>query len=230
MKCYLTPFEIASCPGSSRKRNAFWFWGCSDRQRVKGCASAVSGYRHLVLLSDRVEIERLLAQGVSQAGIARALGCHPSTVSREIRRRSFRPERVHASVRPYLRRCLDTRAWSDAFYVAETAQGHADRLTACSHQPYRITHDRVVDTVMSRLRQGWTPEEIAGRLPIDSRDDPSIRVSHETLYSWVCSVRMRHRALWNTYRGLTKNAVNVAVGGFTGRVFGVWEWISVPPW
>lgn len=155
----------------------------------------VLGYRHLVL-SDRIEIERLLAEGVSLAGVARRLGVHRSTVSREVRRRSFRPDRVHANVRPYLRRRLDTRPWSNTVYVAERAQGHAVVQKARSHVPYRMTYDRLVDTVIGLLRQGWTPEEIAGRLPIDFPTDPRMRVSHETLYSWVYSPEQSHRALW----------------------------------
>ena len=154
-----------------------------------------SGYRHLVL-SDRVEIERLLASGVSQAGIARWLGVAPSTVSREVRKRSFRPDRVHANVRAYLRRRLDTRPWSEAVYVAETAHSNAVKVQANSHQPCRMTYDRLVDVVVGRLRQGWTPEEIAGRLPIDFPDDARMRVSAETLYSWVYCPTQTHRRLW----------------------------------
>lgn len=59
-----------------------------------------------------------------------------------------------------------------------------------------MTYDRLVDAVIGRLRQGWTPEEIAGRLPIDFPTDPRMRVSHETLYSWVYSPEQSHRQLW----------------------------------
>lgn len=65
-------------------------------------------YRHLVL-ADRIEIEKLLDQDYSQAEIARRLGVHRSTISQEIRRRSWQPERDHVNVRPYLRNKLDSR-------------------------------------------------------------------------------------------------------------------------
>jgi IS30 family transposase len=52
------------------------------------------------------------------------------------------------------------------------------------------------DYVLSRFRQGWSPEEISGRLPIDFPDDDRMRVSAETLYSWVYSSSMRERQLW----------------------------------
>lgn len=74
-----------------------------DSQRVKSCASVGSGLRHL-MLSDRIEIERHLAEGVSLAGVAKMLGVHRSPVSREVRSRFFRPDRVYMNARPCLRR------------------------------------------------------------------------------------------------------------------------------
>lgn len=68
-----------------------------------------------------------------------------------------------------------------------------------------MRHDPLVNVVISRFRQGWTPEEIAGRLPLDYPADQRMRVSHETLYSWVYSPSTAHRALWEYLpRGHTK--------------------------
>lgn len=152
-------------------------------------------YRHLSM-QDRVEIEKLLDAGQSQAQIARVLGCHRSTVSREVRRGSWSPESSHANLRPYLRNKLNTRPPRERLYLAHQAHHQAVTRGRASHRPYRMEYDGLVDHVLSRFRSGWTPEEISGRLPIDFPDNPRMRVSPETLYSWVYSPRMRSRALW----------------------------------
>ncbi len=75
----------------------------------------LTNYRHLTL-SDRIEIEKLLDSGHSQTMTAQKVGCHRSTISREIRRRSWSPERAHANLRPYLRNKLDTRMPRERIY------------------------------------------------------------------------------------------------------------------
>lgn len=110
-------------------------------------------YRHL-LLADRIEIEKLVEQGYSGSAIARRIGCHRSTISRELRRRSWQPERDHANVRPYLRNKLDTRDRHDRIYLAGQAQLHADVRKTRSHQPYRMKYDRLVHWVITHLRFG----------------------------------------------------------------------------
>lgn len=152
-------------------------------------------YRHLTL-DDRIEIERLHETHMPAAEIARRLGVHRSTIGRELARGAWQPERDHANLRPYLRNRLDTRGPRPRLYLGGQAQLHADTRAARSHQPYRMGYDRLVDWVISALRRGWTPEEIAGRLPVEFPDDDRMRVSAETLYAWIYHPRQRHRELW----------------------------------
>ena len=63
-------------------------------------------------------------------------------------------------------------------------------------QIFNMKHDQLVHHVFTRLSKGWTPEEIAGRLPLDLPDDPRMRVSHRTLYSWIYGPGRRERQLW----------------------------------
>lgn len=151
-------------------------------------------YRHLTI-DDRIEIERLLDRELTQAEIARRLGVHPATISRELRRGSWQPERDHVNLRPYLRNKLDTRDPHERLYLGGQAQRQAQTRAARSHQPYRMRYDRLVDWVISALRRGWTPEEIAGRLPIEFPHDARMRVSTETLYGWIYSPAQAHRRL-----------------------------------
>lgn len=152
-------------------------------------------YRHLTL-DDRIEIERLLDLGMSRAEIARRLGVHRSTITRELRRGSWQPEHDHANLRPYLRNKLNTRGPHDRLYLAGQAQLRADDRVAHSHQPFRMAHDPLIDWAISQLRKGWTVEEIAGRLRVEFPDDPRMRVSTETLYAWIYAPEQQHRALW----------------------------------
>ena len=48
-----------------------------------------AGYEQLTL-DDRFEIEKLLVQDHTQAEVARLVGAHPATISREVKRRSWR--------------------------------------------------------------------------------------------------------------------------------------------
>ena len=151
-------------------------------------------YRHLTL-NDRIEIGRLLDLNTPRAEIARQLGVHRSTITRELARGAWQPERDHANLRPYLRNKLNTYGPHDRLYLAGQAQLSTDTRKARSHAPYRMRYDRLVDWVITHLRKGWTPEEIAGRLPIEFPDDPRMRVSHETLYAWMYAPTQKHRGL-----------------------------------
>lgn len=152
-------------------------------------------YRHVVL-DERVQIELWIDQGVSQAEIARRLGRHRSTVSREVRRRSWLPANTSAAYVPYRPAGLKTRPATRRQYRASQAQRYADAAKTRSHQPHRMRYDRLVDWVITHLRKGWTPQEISGRLPIEFPGDPRMRVGVETLYAWIYAPAQRHRQLW----------------------------------
>ena len=103
-------------------------------------------YRHLTL-NDRIEIGRLLDLNTTRAEIARRLGVHRSTITRELARGAWQPERDHANLRPYLRNKLNTYGPHDRLYLAGQAQLSADTRKVRSHAPYRMRYDRLVDWV-----------------------------------------------------------------------------------
>ncbi len=152
-------------------------------------------YKH-VSLSERIEIEKSLDLGRSQAEIARRLGRSRSTISREIARRSWRASNTSAAYTPYRPAALRTGEWTQRHYRATSAQAHAGRAAQRCHQPRRMRHDRLVAYVRDHLRRGWTPEEIAGRLPLEFADDPAMRVSHETVYAWIYAPTQKGLQLW----------------------------------
>ena len=122
-----------------------------------------SHYSQLVL-KDRIEIYRLHADGKSQNFIADFLGCHKSTIGRELRRNS-----------------LKTKVWMGG-YDPERADLLADRRRRwdgrfkLARQPSLLVH------VKQHLAMGWSPEQIAGRLALEKA---SITISHEAIYRFI---------------------------------------------
>ena len=132
----------------------------------------------------------------------------------EVRRGSWSPESSHANLRPYLRYKLNTRPLRERLYLAHYACHQAVTRKRASRMPYRMEYDGLVANLLSTFRSGWTPEEIAGRLPIDFPGNPRMRLSVETLYSCVYSTRTRSRALWQYLPRGIRNAGYAAAGVF----------------
>ena len=110
-------------------------------------------------LDDRVEIRIGLERGLSLRALARRLGRHPSTVSREVAanggRHGYAPCAAHR------------RAY------ARTRRPKVTKLAA---------HPELCARVVADLKQLWSPEQIANRLRAEFGDDHSMRISHETIY------------------------------------------------
>jgi transposase, IS30 family len=110
-------------------------------------------------LEDRTEIFGGLAANESGAAIARRLGRHPSTITREIAANGGRGR-----------------------YRVMTAHRRALRL-ARRPQPAKLeTSHRLAAFVVDKLRLLWSPEQIVRRLIDEFPDDLEMRVSHETIY------------------------------------------------
>ena len=110
-------------------------------------------------LSEREEISRGLAAEQSARSLARLLGRAPSTVSREIRRNGGY-DRYRAAL-------------SD-----EAAFIRARRPKRCK----LAGNAQLRQTVARKLKQDWSPQQIAGWLKQMHPEDESKRVSHETIY------------------------------------------------
>lgn len=109
--------------------------------------------------TEREEISRGLAEGLSVRGLAARLRRAPSTISREIRR--------HGGRQRYRAQTADRRAW------ARSRRPKVCRLA---------THARLRRAVATRLARQWSPQQIAGWLRATFPSDPAMQVSHETIY------------------------------------------------
>lgn len=117
-------------------------------------------------LRDRRKIEDMLRAKVPVHEIAVALGRHRSTIYREIGRNRF----VDAEL-PYL-----------TGYWGLVAQNKVVARRARRRKLIRLP--ALLDAVVERLKAGWPPELIAGRLRSEGQ---AVTVSHETIYAHVYS-------------------------------------------
>jgi IS30 family transposase len=129
-------------------------------------------YRQLGL-DERRRIFRMVDARRSVAEIAAALGRHRSTVYREIRRNRVELDRA-------LRRCrYHEHAYFEGYYPL-TAQ---DLMQRRRRRQRKLVASRALrEHVVAKLRLGWSPQRIAGRL---RRAAGGETVSHETIYQFV---------------------------------------------
>jgi len=125
-------------------------------------------------LRERRKIEEMFAAKVPVSKIAAEIGRHRSTIYREIKRNSYVDEEL-----PYL---------ND--YYGVTAQRYASARRSRRRKLIRLPELR--NAVVDRLKDGWSPEQIAGRLAFEGHD---VRISHETIYAHVYSGEGQSEAL-----------------------------------
>lgn len=142
-----------------------------------------------------IEIEKARDQGDSIRSIATRLGRSPATISREIHRNAWRPSNQNASYTPYRGTGVHRVDTTAVQYRA----GHADKRAAIraanSHRPTVLVTDQSITYLVTKLRDGWTPEMIAGRVRLEFPDTPEMRMSHETMYRFIYAKHNQHRRL-----------------------------------
>src|SRR5829696_10030138 len=112
-----------------------------------------------LLLVEREEISRGVAAGESCRQIAARLERAPSTVSRELARNGGRHR-----------------------YRAQAADAAAYQRALRPKAAKLVSQPRLRAVVEAKLALRWSPEQIAGWLPLAYPSDPVMRVSHETIY------------------------------------------------
>lgn len=116
-------------------------------------------YKHLTI-EEREKIQSMMWEKRSIREIAKAIGRSPSSISREVNRniplkRSYKP------------RIADERAQKK-----RKSRGRKLRLKNGFIRRYVLTH----------LKDGYSPEQISGRLTVDH---PNESVSHEAIYQYI---------------------------------------------
>ena len=132
----------------------------------------MSNYRQLSI-EERCSIARLHEDGQSIRQIATALDRQPSTIARELKRNcgaKVGSQPAYAQVQTEARRWSGTRLERD---------------------------DALREEVLDRLAQGWSPEQVAGRL---AREQGHKVISHETIYRFVyAQLKRTNDRRWRFY-------------------------------
>lgn len=114
-------------------------------------------YKHLTPI-ERESIMKLSVQGYGVRVIARKMGRSPSTISRELSR----------------------NAGTDNSYSAyEANRKYRDRRISCRPK-LKLANAKTQELLLVYLREGWSPEQIVGRLELCSKQKPGVSVT--TIY------------------------------------------------
>lgn len=122
-------------------------------------------YKHLSI-EEREEISVMLEKGFNQKEIAEFLNRNPSTISREIIR--------------------NTPEFRKTKYRANRAQLRSDERKIISHQKMRLKNPKIIAYAEYKIKQGYTPEQIAGRISIDH---PELKTNYESIYLFIYNER-----------------------------------------
>ena len=188
---------------------------------------------------ERNKIYLLLQDGQSQKEIAIILGRNPWTISREIRRNS--------TVFPKSKNGLGIKKKEDYHYLPDNAhRKYRNRRKSCGWRP-PLKNNSVREYVIWKLREGWSPDIIAGTMRKEYPDNPYFRISHECIYQFIyskqgeelnlkyCLVRAHKRRKKKTGRNVRKvsnipNRVDISLrpeGVLERKEFGHFEGDSV---
>jgi IS30 family transposase len=149
--------EATNAAGVSKTAGHYWLkesGGVRPRPKVARAALRLS-------LVEREEISRELAKGHTMTSIAALLGRSVSTVSREVARNTT-ASGAYRAVR------------ADRMALARTRRPRPSKLAG---------NTRLREEVEEALKTRWSPQQISARLKVDFADDPSMQVSHETIYT-----------------------------------------------
>jgi IS30 family transposase len=117
---------------------------------------------HLTLV-ERVKIQTYREQEMSPKAIALKLDRSVTTIGRELERNS-----------------------TARGYDAEQAQRMYEQRRQPCRPANKLDYEPLRAYVIEKIRdQEWTPEQVAGRLPVDCPNDPRMRVSHEAIYQAI---------------------------------------------
>lgn len=111
---------------------------------------------------------------VSVREIARRLKRSPSTVSEEIKRNSYK-----------------------GHYVAIHAQAVTEERKDRARKSHPLKNSQTYAYVLEKLREDWSPEQIAGRL---RKEKGKTAICHETIYRFIYGKEKRTRSCGNICR------------------------------
>ena len=134
-------------------------------------------YRQITF-AERYTLGLLRRRGCSAATIARVLGRHRSTISREVHR---------------------NRAHADGTYRPQLADWYARGRRSRSRRNRQFLSAQWA-RIQGLLREDWSPEQVAGWL----RRRGELTISHETIYRYIWADKQAGGTLYQHLRGARK--------------------------
>lgn len=135
-----------------------WMWLSMEIEAPGAPAKPRRSPKARLTYEDRVIIFALLAEGKKPGEIADAVGCHRTTVARELRRAP------------------------GGGYDPRLAQRDAERAARRPKERKLDANPRLRAYVVNGLMLRWSPEQISSRAREEFPDDGGMRVSCETIY------------------------------------------------
>jgi len=120
--------------------------------------------------NERDKIAVWFSSGLSVREIGRRLGRHHTVIGRELKRNR-----------------------GNSNYVAIHAQRLSNQRKSKTNKTHPQKQPWVYSYVLEKLREGWSPEQISGRLKLDN-GKPIIH--WETIYRWIYDDNHKDRKLW----------------------------------
>ena len=121
----------------------------------------IMNYKHITI-NERCCIANFLDLGWSIRKIAKHLNRNASTISREIRRNSVNGKYLaHIANEIYLNNRMNC--------------GSKGKSSNC----------KLIEYIENGLNKTWSPEQIAGRLRLEYKDDKSMKIGFKTIYRWI---------------------------------------------
>lgn len=121
--------------------------------------------------AERDRIAQWVSQKVGVREMARRLNRSPSSISEELARNTHK----------------------EAGYVAIHAQALTDERVEKARKRHPLKNEPIFVYVHKKLRCGWSPEMIAGRL---EKDHGKPVISHEAIYQYIYAEENKERRLW----------------------------------
>jgi IS30 family transposase len=138
-------------------------------------------YRHFSA-KERLRLYALLQQGLRQRTIAKVLRRSRVSIYRELKRNRTGIEvKYNHSTK---------QRWH---YLPDRAQKKYEGRRKESKGGYLKNDLKIYKYVLKKLKEGWSPEIIAGRGEVEE----GLKVSHETIYRFIYSPQWKEMRLWD---------------------------------
>ena len=155
--------------------------------------SKIPKYKNLTK-TERILIARWIGSGKSNKWIAGELGRSVSTIGREIKRNSIPRFDLYGML----------------VWVYEPLHAHnktLNRRQRAYNAKHPLKNPKIFSYAICKLRMGWSPEQISGRLREKHPGDKSWHICHETIYRFIYSVKQRDKMYWEYLRRKQKRRI-----------------------